>query len=90
MPFAQGVCQDDSHSLAHYLLGEAYLRENNLQSAASEFREALNRDLDQPWTVVWSHIQLAGIFDVRRQHESERELGRKRWRKAGWWLRWAV
>jgi TonB family protein len=85
VPLAQGVCQDDpdgqvaeyarlvasdpSSSLAHYRLGEAYLRADNLQSAATEFREALNRDLDPEWTRAWSHIQLGRIFDVSGQHE---------------------
>jgi TolA-binding protein len=29
--------------VAHFRLGEAYLLQNNFQSAANEFREALNR-----------------------------------------------
>lgn len=67
--YARLVASDPASSLAHYRLGEAYLREDNLQSAANEFREALNRDLDPAWTQVWSHIQLGRIFDVSGQHD---------------------
>jgi TonB family protein len=76
VPLARGVCQDDGRaaadprsSLAHYHLGEAYLRENNLQSAANEFREALNGDLVPAWTEAWSEIQLSRIFDFTGQHD---------------------
>jgi TonB family protein len=76
LPLARGVCQDDGRvaadprsSLAHYHLAEAYLRENNLQSAANEFREALNGDLVPAWTEAWSEIQLGRIFDFTGQHD---------------------
>src|ERR1700733_13333048 len=85
LPSARGVCQDSpgapisrprpeaaadrASSLAHYRLGEAYLQEDNLQSAANEFREALNGNLDPAWTQVWSHIQLGRIFDATGQHD---------------------
>jgi TonB family protein len=70
LPLAQGVCQDDPrNSLTHYRLGEAYLQQDNLQTAANEFREALNGDLNPAWTEVWSHIQLGRIFDVTSQHD---------------------
>jgi TonB family protein len=58
-----------SSSLEHYHLGEEFLHEDNLQSAANEFRAALNGDHDAPWAEVWSHIQLAHIFDATGQHE---------------------
>jgi TonB family protein len=78
LPFAYGVCQNDrtASSLAHYRRGEAFLEQDNLQSAANEFREALNGDQDAPWTAVWSHIKLARIFDAGGQHE--RALGEYR------------
>src|ERR1700693_2887716 len=79
---ARGVCQDNPRvpvhrapanpsgsSLKHYRLGEQYLQQNNYQSAANEFRAALNGDQQQAWTVVWSHIQLARIFDATGQQE---------------------
>ena len=68
LPLAPGICQSES-SLAHYRLGEEYLRQDNLQTAANEFREALNGDLEPKWTGVWSHIQLGRIFDVTGQHD---------------------
>lgn len=73
LPLAHGVCQsvapNPASSLVHYRLGEMFLREDNLQSAANEFRETLNGDLAPGWTGVWSHIQLARIFDVTGQHD---------------------
>jgi Tfp pilus assembly protein PilF len=83
LPLALGFCQDNppvaahrraqpnpaSSSLVHFRLGESYLKEDNLQSAANEFREALNGDQDPKWTEVWSHIQLARIFDLTGQHD---------------------
>jgi TonB family protein len=82
LPLALGFCQEPpravrrpvqpnlaASSLAHYHLGESYLQENNLYSAANEFREALNGDQDPKWTEVWSHIQLGRIFDVSGQHD---------------------
>jgi TonB family protein len=71
LPLAHGVCQDHQpqSSLAHYSRAESYLEQDNLQSAANEFREALNGDQDAPWTVVWSHIQLGRIFESTGQHD---------------------
>lgn len=78
LPAVQGVCQDvpvqrahriGASSLAHYRRGEMLLEEDDLQSAANEFRQALNGDQDAPWTAVWSHIKLARIFDATSQHE---------------------
>lgn len=81
LPLAYGVCQDSppvavhraqqtsESSLDHYRLGEGFLQENNLQSAANEFREALNGNQDAPWTAVWSHIKLGIIFDATGQHD---------------------
>ena len=56
-------------SLAHYRVGELFFLQNNFQSAANEFREALNGDLDPKWTEVWAHINLGKIFDVTSQRE---------------------
>ncbi len=56
-------------SLAHYRIGEVFLLQNNYQSAANEFREALNGDQEPSWTEVWSHINLGRIFDVTGQRE---------------------
>ena len=56
-------------SLAHYRTGETFFAQSNLQSAANEFREALNGDADPAWTEVWSHINLGKIFDISGQRE---------------------
>jgi tetratricopeptide (TPR) repeat protein len=56
-------------SLAHYRVAEIFFLQNNYQSAANEFREASNGDLDPKWTEVWSHIKLGNIFDVTGQRD---------------------
>lgn len=56
-------------SLAHYRVGELFFLQNNFQSAANEFREALSGDEQPKWIVVWSHIHLGWIFDVTGQRE---------------------
>jgi len=56
-------------SLAHYRIAEVYFLQNNYQSAANEFREALNGDLEPKWTEVWAHINLGKIFDITGQRE---------------------
>ena len=56
-------------SLAHYRVAEIFFLQNNYQSAANEFREAANGDLDPKWTEVWSHIKLGNIFDVSGQRD---------------------
>jgi tetratricopeptide (TPR) repeat protein len=60
---------DRNSSLAHYRVGELFFLQNNFQSAANEFREALNGDAEPAWTVVWCHINLGKIFDVTGQRE---------------------
>jgi len=59
-------------SLAHYRVGEVFFLQNNYQSAANEFREALNGDGEPKWTEVWAHINLGKIFDVTQQRERAR------------------
>lgn len=56
-------------SLAHYRVAEVFFQQGNYQSAANEFREAVNGDEEPKWTVVWSHISLGKIFDVTGQRE---------------------
>jgi aminopeptidase N len=56
-------------SLAHYRVAEVFVLQNNYQSAANEFREALNGDLEPKWTEVWSHINLGKIFDITGQRD---------------------
>lgn len=56
-------------SLAHYRTGDVFFLQSNFQSAANEFREALNGDQDPTWVEVWSHISLGKIFDITGQRE---------------------
>ncbi len=56
-------------SLAHYRLGEIYLKLRNYNAAMEEFRRALDGDLDPKWIEVWSHLQLGKIFDVTGQRD---------------------
>jgi tetratricopeptide (TPR) repeat protein len=56
-------------SLAHYRVAEIFFLQGNWQSAANEFREVINGDLEPAWTEVWSHINLGKIFDVTQQRE---------------------
>ena len=56
-------------SLSHYRVGELFFLQNNYQSAANEFRETLNGDLEPKWTEVWAHIHLGWIFDITGQRD---------------------
>lgn len=56
-------------SMAHYRIAEVFFLQSNYQSAANEFREALNGDLEPKWIEVWSHISLGKIFDATGQRE---------------------
>jgi len=56
-------------SLAHYRIGQLFFKQNNFQSAANEFRAAINGDLEPKWTEVWSHVNLGKIFDVTGQRD---------------------
>jgi len=56
-------------SMAHYRIAEVFFLQNNFQSAANEFREVLNGDLEPKWTEVWSHIHLGMIFDITGQRD---------------------
>jgi tetratricopeptide (TPR) repeat protein len=59
-------------SLANYRVGEVFFMQDNYQSAANAFREALNGDLEPKWVEVWSHINLGKIFDTTGQRERGR------------------
>jgi aminopeptidase N len=56
-------------SMAHYRVAQVFFLQNNYQSAANEFREVLNGDLQPKWLEVWSHIYLGKIFDISGQRE---------------------
>jgi len=71
-PGFETYCRDletNTHSsLAHYRIAELLFLQNNRQSAANEFREALSGNLDPKWIEVWAHI---GLEDFR-SHRSAR------------------
>ena len=56
-------------SLAAYRIGEIFFMQRNYQSAANSFRDALRGDGDPKWVEVWSHIELARIFDCTGQRD---------------------
>jgi tetratricopeptide (TPR) repeat protein len=56
-------------SLAHYRVAEVYFLQDNFQSAANDFREVLQGDLDPKWVEVWAHINLGKIFDITGQRD---------------------
>jgi len=58
-----------SSSLIHFRIAEFFFVDNNFQSSANEFREALNGDLAPKWVKVWAHINLGKIFDVTGQRD---------------------
>lgn len=67
--YQKAIEVNHSSSLAHYRVAEVFFLQNNYQSAANEFREALNGDLEPKWTEVWAHIKLGNIFDVSGQRD---------------------
>jgi tetratricopeptide (TPR) repeat protein len=56
-------------SLAHYRIGGLFFKQNNYQSAANEYRAALDGDLEPKWVEVWSRIGLGNIFDITGQRD---------------------
>jgi aminopeptidase N len=56
-------------SLAHYRKGEVFFLQANWQSAANEFREVENGDMEPKWTEVWAHINLGKIYDISGQRD---------------------
>ena len=56
-------------SMAHYRVAEVYFMQNNYQSAANSFRDALNGDLEPKWVEVWSRIHLGMVFDITGQRD---------------------
>lgn len=68
-PLVHAVCQDSRNSLAHYRSAETYFEQKDYMSAANEFREALNGDLEPQWIGAASHLQLGKIFEITGQHD---------------------
>jgi tetratricopeptide (TPR) repeat protein len=67
--FQKALEVNRNSSLAHYRLGEAFFLQASDQTAANEFRESLNGDLDPKWTEVWAHIHLGMIYDLHGQRD---------------------
>jgi len=67
--YQKALTTNRTSSLAHYRIAEVFFLQNNFQSAANEFREALNGDVQPKWTEVWSHINLGKIFDITGQRD---------------------
>jgi hypothetical protein len=67
--FQKALENNRNSSLAHYRIAEVFFLQNNFQSAANEFREVLNGDLEPKWTEVWAHIHLGMIFDITTQRD---------------------
>jgi hypothetical protein len=67
--FQKALDANKNSSLAHYRIAEVFFTQRNYQSAANEYREALNGDGEPRWTEVWSHVQLGKIFDVTGQRD---------------------
>ena len=60
---------DPSSSLAHYRIAEIYFQQKDYQSAANEFRAALNGDLRPEWVEKLSHVSLGAIFNLSGQFD---------------------
>ena len=67
--YQKALENDRNSSMAHYRIAEVFFMQNNYQSAANEFRESLNGDLEPKWIEVWSHIHLGMIFDITGQRD---------------------
>jgi tetratricopeptide (TPR) repeat protein len=67
--YQKALDTNKNSSLAHYRVAELFFLQRNYQSAANEFRAALDGDLDPKWIEVWAHINLGQIFDITSQRE---------------------
>jgi tetratricopeptide (TPR) repeat protein len=78
--YERDVKANPRSSIAHFRIAEIYYQQRNYQSAANEFRQALNSDLQPQWIEVWSHLNLGKIFDISGQ----RERAINEYRQAQW------
>jgi tetratricopeptide (TPR) repeat protein len=67
--FQRALDTQRTSSMAHYRVGEVFFLQHNYQSAANEFREALNGDNNPKWVEVWAHIYLGKVFDITGQRD---------------------
>ena len=67
--YQKALDANKNSSLAAYRIGEIFFMQRNYQAAANSFRDALRGDADPKWVEVWSHIELARIFDCTGQRD---------------------
>src|SRR6201996_1549436 len=67
--YQKALTTNRTSSLAHYRIAELFFKQNNFQSAANEFRAAINGDLEPKWTEVWADINIGKVFDVTGQRD---------------------
>jgi tetratricopeptide (TPR) repeat protein len=67
--YNKALAVNRNSSLAHYRIADVFYLQRNYQSAANEYREAINGDQEPRWTEVWSHLQLGKIFDLTGQRQ---------------------
>ena len=67
--YQKALENNHNSSMAHYRIADVYFTQNNYQSAANSFRDALNGDLEPKWIEVWAHIHLGMIFDISGQRD---------------------
>jgi len=67
--FQRALDTQKTSSMAHYRVGEVFFLQHSYQSAANEFREALNGDNNPKWVEVWAHIYLGKVFDITGQRD---------------------
>ena len=67
--FQKALQVNPQSSLANYRIAEVFFTQCNMQAAVNSYRDALNGDDDPGWTEVWSHVQIAKIFDLTGQRD---------------------
>jgi len=67
--YEKDIKADPRSSIPHFRIAELYFQQHNYQSAANEFSEALNEDLQPRWIEVWSHVNIGKIFDITAQRD---------------------
>jgi TonB family protein len=67
--YREALQSNPRDSLAHFRLGELEFQRYEFQSAANEFRNALNGEPHPKWIDGWAHFDLGEIFDITRQRD---------------------
>jgi len=65
--YQQAIQANPRDSSAHYQLAEIYFQQKNFQTAANEYRQALNGDLQPALVEILAHLGLAKVFDLSGQ-----------------------